>query len=91
MAPTNFKDWPVAREPKTFSGDEFFEMVDRFPARVDCCEGKVGANQSQRLLMLAMLIQCVGVDEVVKIGGIQNWIDAVKNECNGVNSGSGEA
>ena len=30
--------------------------------------------------MLAMLIENVGIDEVVKIGPLQLWIDAVKDE-----------
>lgn len=75
-----FREWPIERTPKMFSGDDFFEMVDRFPARVDCCDGMIGENNQQRLLMLAMLIENIGIDAVVKIGPLQLWIDAVNAE-----------
>ncbi len=81
---TQWNEWPVERTPKRFSGDEFSAMVDRFPARVDCCDGMIGENHQQRLLMLAILIENVGIDEVVKIGPLQLWIDAVNAESSRV-------
>lgn len=30
-----FREWPIERTPKRFSGEEFSAMVYRFPARVD--------------------------------------------------------
>ena len=76
----DFRDWPIERRSKSFSGDAFTEMVERFPARVDCCDGMIGPDHERRMLMLAMLIENVGVDEVIKIGNAELWLEAAQDE-----------
>ena len=47
------------------------------PEKIEMVDGKLFYTDEQRLLMLGMLLENLGVDAVVRLGDPQVWQDAV--------------
>jgi hypothetical protein len=55
--------WRIAAEPALLSRDEFWARYDHFnmPEKFEASEGKLFWNDEQRLHVLAMLLEAVGL------------------------------
>jgi len=55
--------WKIGAEPATLRGDEFWARYDHFnmPEKFEAIHGKLFWNDEQRLHVLAMLLEAVGL------------------------------
>lgn len=69
-------DWKFRRRGRAWRKDAL-RRWELTPEKIEMAEGKLFYTDEQRLLMLGMLIENVGVDAVVRMGDAQVWRDAV--------------
>jgi hypothetical protein len=68
--------WDIRREGRAWRE----EALDRYymtPEKIEMVDGKLFDYDEQRLTMLALLLENVGVDAVVKLGDPEVWRAAV--------------
>ena len=69
-------DWNIGRKPRAWR-DEALRRWELTPEKMEMVKGKLFYNDEQRLLMIGMLIENVGVDAVVRLGDPKVWREAV--------------
>lgn len=68
--------WDIRRSGRAWGKD----AIDRYqltPEKFEMCEGKLFCSDEQRLLMLGLLLENVGVDAAIRLGERQVWREAV--------------
>lgn len=71
------KGWNIGRAGRTWTGPEGLEKLDRLPGRLEMAHGKLCLSKAERLTLLAGLLENIGLDEVVKLGQLQDWQEAI--------------
>ena len=69
--------WDIRREGRRWSTDEMMERLEAAPEKLEVTEGKLYWDDEERLTMLAMLLENVGIDAAVRLGDPQLWRDAI--------------
>jgi hypothetical protein len=69
--------WDIRREGRSWTADEFRSRVDLRPEKLEVFEGKLLWSHEERLALLGLLLENVGVDEAVKLGDPGVWVAAV--------------
>jgi len=70
-------DWDIRRVGRTWARDEWEVRREVVPEKIELCAYKLFWTEEDRLAMLALLLENVGVDRVVRLGDPQVWRDAV--------------
>lgn len=73
----NFNDWDIGRTGRNWTGPEGLAKLDRLPGRLEMAHGKLCFNEAERHTLLAGLLENVGLDEVLKLGRLQDWEEAI--------------
>jgi hypothetical protein len=71
------REWDIRREGRTWKGDEAFTRSRLAPGKVEMIEGKLFCTDEQRLTVMALLLENLGVDQVVRLGDPAVWRAAV--------------
>jgi len=74
MAETN---WDIRRKGRAWKGTEARRRFSLTPERFEMFDGKLFWADEQRLTMLALLLENVGIDQAVRLGNPQLWKAAV--------------
>jgi hypothetical protein len=69
--------WDLRREGRAWRGSEVMARYELTPEKIELIEGKLFWSEEDRLTMLALLLENVGVDNAVRLGDPQVWRDAV--------------
>ena len=69
-------DWNIRRKGHAW-GKEALRRWELTPQKIEMAHGKLFYTDEQRLLMLGMLLENLGVDAAVRLGNVQVWRDAV--------------
>ncbi|UDF36883.1 UNVERIFIED_ORG: MbcA/ParS/Xre antitoxin family protein [Shinella sp. XGS7] len=69
--------WNIGRVGRTWTGPEGLEKLNRLPGRLEMVRGKLCLDEAQRLTLLAGLLENIGIDDVVKLGKLEDWQQAV--------------
>ena len=69
--------WDIRREGRAWSTDEMLERLEAAPEKLEVTEGKLYWDDEERLTMLAMLLENVGIDAAVRLGDPQLWREAI--------------
>ncbi len=69
--------WNIRREGRAWTAEEAFERWQRTPERLEMIEGKLLFDDDERLMLLGLLLENVGVDAAVKLGDPAVWREAV--------------
>jgi hypothetical protein len=69
--------WNIGRAGRTWTGPEGLVKLDRLPGRLEMAHGKLCLSKAERLTLLAGLLENLGLDEVVKLGRLQDWQEAI--------------
>ena len=69
--------WDLRPEGRTWQGPEAMARFEMAPEKIEMTRGKLFLSEEQRLTMLAMLLENVGVDQAVRIGNPEVWRAAV--------------
>jgi len=76
-------DWDIRHEGRAWGGAEARERYSLSPEKIELIEGKLFWREEDRLTMLALLLENVGVDKAVRLGNPQIWREGIAqlDEC----------
>ena len=70
-------DWDIRREGRIWSHEEFDERINQAPEKIEFVNG-IFAGQRERLIVLGMLLENLGIDRVVQLGRLEDWKASVE-------------
>ena len=77
-APMPAVHWNIGRQGRAWSGDEARERWELTPEKFEMDRGKLFWDETQRLTLLALLLENVGVDQAIRLGDPEVWRAAVR-------------
>ena len=69
-------DWDIRRKGRRWSNEEFDQRVAQAPEKIEYVDG-IFASERQRLIVLGMLLENLGIDQVVRFGRLEDWKAAI--------------
>jgi hypothetical protein len=69
-------DWDIRREGRRWSNEEFDQRVAQAPEKIEYVDG-IFASERQRLIVLGMLLENLGIDKAVRFGRLEDWKAAI--------------
>ena len=69
--------WEIRRQGRAWTRDEWEARRDSTPEKIELIGGKLFWTDEDRLTMLALLLENVGIDQVVRIGNPEIWREAI--------------
>ena len=70
--------WDIRREGRAWTGDEACGRWELTPEKFEMDGGKLFWDETQRLTLLALLLENLGVDQAVRLGDPEVWKAAVR-------------
>jgi hypothetical protein len=71
--------WNIGRQGRAWTGDEAREQWELTPEKFELDRGKLFWDETQRLTLLALLLENVGADKAVRPGDPEVWRAAVRD------------
>lgn len=71
--------WNIGRHGRAWTGEEMRIRWELLPEKFEVYDGKLFSEESHRLALVAMLLENVGVDAVVRLGDPAVWRAAVRD------------
>lgn len=71
--------WDIRREGRAWAADEARARYELTPEKFEMWKGKLFWDDTQRLTLLALLLENVGVDQAVRLGDPEVWRAAVRD------------
>ena len=68
--------WDIRREGREWKGEEFDKRIYQAPEKIEYVGG-IFIDERQRLTVLAMLLENLGIDKAVQLGNLQDWKAAI--------------
>ena len=59
-------------------GEEFDQRIDQAPEKIEYVNG-IFASDRERLNVLGMLLENLGIDKVIRFGKLEDWKAAIEN------------
>jgi hypothetical protein len=75
MKPIN---WDIRRQGRHWSNDEFDQRIYQAPEKIEYVNG-IFASDRERLNVLGMLLENLGIDRVIRFGKLEDWKAAIEN------------
>jgi hypothetical protein len=72
-------NWDIRRHGRAWHGEEARQRWELTPEKFEMDRGKLFWEDSQRLTLLALLLENVGVDQAVRLGDPEVWRAAVQD------------
>jgi hypothetical protein len=69
--------WDIRREGRAWRSGEALARLELAPEKMEMIGGKLFWSDGERLTMLALLLENVGMDAAVRLGDPQLWRQAV--------------
>ena len=73
MGPT---DWDIRREGRRWTREESTRRLHQAPEKIEFVAG-IFASDRERLTVLGMLLETLGIDRVVRFGKLSDWKAAI--------------
>ena len=70
------REWNIRRESRVWNHDEFERRIYQAPEKIEYTGG-IFTYEDERLTVLAMLLENLGIDKVVRLGNLQDWKSAI--------------
>jgi hypothetical protein len=74
MKPIN---WDIRREGRIWSHEEFDERINQAPEKIEFVNG-IFSSHRERLIVLGMLLENLGIDRVIQLGRLEDWKSAIE-------------
>ncbi len=71
-------DWDIRREGRVWRGKEARARYDLTPEKIELIEGQLFWGERDRVVMLGLLLENVGVDQAVRLGDPAVWRAAIE-------------
>jgi hypothetical protein len=65
-------NWDIRRKGRLWSHEEFDERISQAPEKIEYVNG-IFASDRERLIVLGMLLENLGIDRVVQFGRLDDW------------------
>ncbi len=69
-------DWDIRRKGRRWSNEEFDQRIYQAPEKIEYVGG-IFASDRQRLIVLGMLLENVGIDSAIQFGKLEDWKAAI--------------
>lgn len=69
-------EWNIGREGREWRGEEFDKRIYQAPEKIEF-KGGIFIYEYERLTVLAMLLENLGIDKAVRLGNPKDWQEAV--------------
>ena len=69
--------WDIRRQGRAWSGDEGYRRLDLTPEKFEMIDGKLLWDDEQRINLLAMLLENVGIDAALRLAPLDRWREAL--------------
>lgn len=69
-------EWKIERKGREWKGEEFNKRIYQAPEKIEYVGG-IFINERQRLTVLAMLLENLGIDKAVQLGKPEDWKAAI--------------
>jgi hypothetical protein len=70
------REWDIRSEGHVWSGDRFDKRIYQAPEKIEFVGG-IFINEMERLTVLAMLLENLGIDKAGRLGNPQDWKAAI--------------
>jgi hypothetical protein len=70
--------WKIGRTGRAWTGEEARRRWDLTPEKLEMDHGKLCWDEEQRITLLALLLENVGVDQAIRLGDPEVWRAAVR-------------
>ena len=74
---TAMRDWDIRREGRAWRSGEGLARFELAPEKIEMIEGRLFWSEEERLTMLGLLLENVGVDKAIRLGNPQVWRDGI--------------
>lgn len=71
------KEWHIRREGQQWVGEKFENRTYQAPEKIEFVSGRIFVNEQERLTVLAMLLENLGIDKAVRLGNPADWKAAI--------------
>ncbi len=71
-------DWDIRREGRLWSHEEFDKRIYQAPEKIEYVDGIFSSNR-ERLIVLGMLLENLGIDRAIRFGKIEDWKAAIED------------
>jgi hypothetical protein len=68
--------WDIRREGRRWTQEEFDRRIYQAPEKIEFAGG-IFASEHERLTVLAMLLENLGIDKAVRFGKLEDWKAAI--------------
>jgi hypothetical protein len=75
--PMNPIEWDIRREGRRWSNEEFDQRIYQAPEKIEFVDG-IFASERERLNVLGILLENLGIDKVIRLGKLEDWKAAVE-------------
>jgi hypothetical protein len=65
-------EWDIRREGREWQGEEFEKRIYQAPRKIEY-KGGIFLSEAERLTVLAMLLENLGIDKAVQLGKPEDW------------------
>jgi hypothetical protein len=72
-------NWNITRQGRAWTADEATGRYELTPEKFEMDRGRLFWDDAERLTLLALLLENVGVDRAVRLGDPEVWKAAVKD------------
>ena len=72
----NKGEWDIRREGREWSAEEFDRRIYQAPEKIEFAGG-IFVDDEERMTVLAMLLENLGIDKVIRLGNPADWKAAV--------------
>jgi hypothetical protein len=69
-------DWDIHREGRKWTREEFDRRIYQAPEKIEFVGG-IFSSERQRLTVLGMLLENLGIDKAVRFGKLEDWKAAI--------------
>lgn len=69
--------WDIRREGRAWRSGEGLARFELAPEKIEMVGGRLFWSEEDRLTMLGLLLENVGVDKAIRLGNPQVWRDAI--------------
>lgn len=69
--------WDIRREGRAWTWEEFLARNELTPEKFEMMDGRIFLDENDRINMLALLLENVGLDAAVRLGRHEDWEAAI--------------
>ena len=69
-------DWDIRSEGRRWSHEESDQRIYQVPEKMEFVDG-IFASEQERLIVLGLLLENLGIDRAIRFGKIEDWKAAI--------------